>query len=190
MNELIKILSLILISSVKFVAGAPLVYLSEQYDFTFWETNIYAILGGMIGVIVFMHVSAGLILLYDKFRNWYYHSFRKHRLEKVDDNPDMNSTANIKIRYTYNGMRVPKKKIFTTRSRRIVKVWRSYGLMGVAALTPVIFSIPVGTFILTRLEKNRNKILLYMFVSITAWSLLLTSLFELLHVRNLPEIIQ
>jgi hypothetical protein len=38
-----------------------------------------------------------------------------------------------------------KKKLFTPRNRRLVKIWRKYGLKGVAFLTPVFFSPIIGT---------------------------------------------
>jgi hypothetical protein len=85
---------------------------------------------------------------------------------------------------------VPQKKIFSARTRRMVRIWKKYGLMGLAALTPVIFSIPIGTFFMTRLEKNKKKIIFYMFISITCWSLIITTFFQLTHVRTLHEIIK
>ena len=54
MESFLKILTLILISSVKFAFGPSFAYLNEKYDFTWLETNIYAIMGGMMGVIIFM----------------------------------------------------------------------------------------------------------------------------------------
>jgi hypothetical protein len=96
----------------------------------------------------------------------------------------------VQINYQYVEAHVPPRKIFTKRSRRIVKIWKTYGLLGLAALTPVLFSIPIGTFFMTRYEKNRNKIFLYMFVSITIWSLILTTVLQLTHVKSLHEIIK
>ena len=43
---------------------------------------------------------------------------------------------------------------------------------------------------MVRFEKNKRKILLYMFVSILSWSLILTTFFELTHKRTLHEIIR
>src|SRR5204863_6706992 len=95
----------------------------------------------------------------------------------------------VEIHYDYIEESKRKKRIFTRRSRRIVRIWKNYGLIGLAALTPILFSIPIGTFIITLLEHNHKKILLYMFISVSCWSLVLTSIFELSHVRNIHEII-
>ena len=37
-------------------------------------------------------------------------------------------------------------------------------------------------------EENKKKIFLYMFVSIVFWSVLLTTIFEMFHVVNLPQL--
>lgn len=188
MEELLKILSLILISSVKFAVGPPMVYFNEKYDFTWLETNLYSILGGMIGVIIFMHFSEWLIELWDRVRLFFFK--RKQRRNNLFSPPVADTSENIQIHYQYVDSTLPARKIFTPRNRRMVKLWRTYGLIGLAVLTPILFSIPLGTFFMTRLEKNNRKILFYMFVSITTWSLLMTTVFELLHVRSFNEIIK
>ena len=189
MNELWKIIIVILISSVKFVAGPPLVYLREQYDFTWLETNVYAIIGGMIGVLVFMHVSDWIYELWHSIKDYFWH--KKQQRENFFSQPKADTEEDIQINYSYIEKPLQRpRRIFTSRSRKMVKLWRKYGLIGLAAVTPMIFSISLGIFFMTRFEKNKRKIILYMFISITAWSLILTSAFELLHVRNIQEIIK
>lgn len=170
--------------------GPPLVYLNEQYDFTWIETNLYAILGGMLGVFVFMHISEWLIELWDRIRLFYY---RKRKRKKGPFSPpvaDIDSPLEIKYEYVEHAAEIPKRKLFTRRNRRVVRIWKRYGLIGLAALTPIIFSIPIGTFFMTKLEKNKQKIFMYMLASICSWSLILTTIFEILQIRSLPEILQ
>ena len=189
MDHFLKALTLILISSVKFVAGPPLVYLREQYDFTWLETNIYAIIGGMIGVIVFMHVSDWVYELWHSIRDYFWK--KKQKREEFFSPPKADTDEELEINYSYVEKPLQRpRRIFSSRSRKMVRLWRKYGLMGMAAVTPMIFSIPLGIFFMTRFEKNKRKIILYMFISITTWSLILTSAFELLHVRNIQEIIK
>src|SRR5205823_3294461 len=104
--------------------------------------------------------------------------------------PVADVNESLKIVYDYIDARKKKKRKFTPRNRRIVRIWQTYGLVGLAALTPIIFSIPIGTFIMTRFESNNNKIILYMFFSIVCWSLLLTGFFELTHAKNIHEIVK
>lgn len=190
LEEFLKILTLILISSVKFAFGPSFAYLNQNYDFTWFETNIYAIMGGMIGVIIFMHLSDWLMNIWDRLREFYFKNKRKRKQPDVFSDPIADTSEHLEIHYQYIERKAPPKKIFTRRSRRMVRIWKRYGLLGLAALTPVLFSIPIGTFFMIRLEKNRNRIILYMFISITCWSLIITTFFQLTHVRTLHEIMK
>ena len=49
MSEPLKILMVILISSVKFVVGPAFAYYDDNFDFTFFEAVIYPVIGGKIG---------------------------------------------------------------------------------------------------------------------------------------------
>jgi len=187
MDEFLRILVFILISSVKFAFGPFYVYLNTKYDFTFFETNLYAILGGMLGVVVFMYFSEWIYATYSRVKHYFKSKFSPKPVfsEPVAD------VDSLQVNYSFveKGASAPKN-IFSARSRRMIRIWKKYGLIGMAALTPILFSIPIGMFFITRMEKNNKKILLYMFISITCWSLLLTSIFELFHIRNIPEIVQ
>jgi hypothetical protein len=188
MEQLLRIVSIILFSSVKFALGPSFVYLNENYQkFTFLQTNLYTIIGGMLGVTVFIYFSEWIIDIYRWLRKIYRKSLKKGK--EIFSRPVADVDGNVEIHYDYIDATKRKKRIFTRRNRRIVRIWKSYGLIGLAALTPILFSIPIGTFMITRLEHNHRKILLYMFVSVTCWSLILTSIFELSHVRNIHEII-
>lgn len=72
------------------------------------------------------------------------------------------------------------KKVFSTKSRRIVRVWRSYGLQGVAFLTPILFSPIVGTMIAASFGETRKRIFIYMMVSAIFWSVLLSTIIYLI----------
>jgi uncharacterized membrane protein len=181
-------MTLILISSVKFSFGPSFAYLNQNYDFTWLETNVYSIMGGMIGVTIFMHISEWLIDMFHKIKVYFFK--RKIRRSNIFSEPVADVPEHLEIHYQYIEHNLPQKRIFTKQSRRMVRIWKRYGLVGLAGLTPVIFSIPIGTFFMTRLEKNRKKILLYMFVSITAWSLVITTIFQLTHIQSLQQLIR
>src|SRR5262249_47454042 len=119
------------------------------------ETNVYAILGGMIGVIVFMHFSEWLNDLWSGMMHFI--KKRKARRQGLYSKPVTDTEQQIEIHYQYVEQSVSQKRIFTRQSRRMVRIWRRYGLMGLAGLTPILFSIPLGTFFMTRLEKNKKK---------------------------------
>ena len=186
MEKFVQVIIIILLSSVKFVLGPSFVYFQEKYQFKFWQTNLYIIIGGMLGVVVFMYFSEWLIDVY----RWLRKKYRKysHKTKQVFSPPVADVDGPVSIRYDYVDSH-RKRKIFTRRNRRIVRIWRRYGLIGLSALTPILFSIPLGMFIITRLEHNHRKILIYMLISVSCWSLLLTGIFELTHVRDIPEIL-
>lgn len=183
LENLLRVITLILLSSVKFVAGPTIVYFNQKYDFSFMKTNLYTIIGGMLGVTVVVYISPYIMSF------WYWLKVQYHRYFKKQDSyfsdPTVDVSQPIEVHYRYISGK--KKKIFSPRSRRIVRLWKRYGFVGVAAITPILLSIPLGTFILTRFENKKKKILVYLFVSIVFWSFALTSAFELLRIRSIPE---
>ena len=65
-----------------------------------------------------------------------------------------------------------KKERKETRTSRIVqKVSNKYGLAGIAFLTPIFLTPPIGAMMATIMYKNRPKIFAYMFVAIFLWAL-------------------
>jgi membrane protein DedA with SNARE-associated domain len=67
-----------------------------------------------------------------------------------------------------------KRNKFSTRNRRFVTIWKKYGLIGVAALTPVIFTPIGGTLLAVSSGSPKEKIIFYMFISAAVWSVLLS----------------
>ncbi len=184
MNEFWKIVLVILLSSVKFVAGPPFAYYDKHYDFTFFETVSYCVIGGMLGVVVFSFFSKPI------FRAWHWLVHRVKRTfkkQEVFSEPVADIEGDIEIKYEYieNG---DKRKLFTPHNRRIVKIWQKYGLIGIAFVTPVILSIPIGTVMASSLVQNRKKVMLYMFFSILFWSVFMTSMFEIFHAGSVREL--
>lgn len=184
MGEFWKIIQVILLSSVKFLAGPPFAYFDNRYNFTFFETVLYCVIGGMLGVVTFTFFSSGLTMLW----HWIRHQFKKviHRKDYFSE-PLADVEGHPEVKYDYLEKN-QKPKVFTKRNRKIVKIWARYGLAGIALVTPVILSIPIGTLIANSLVSDRRKIILYMFCSILFWSVLMTSLFELYHAVDLNDL--
>jgi membrane protein DedA with SNARE-associated domain len=67
-----------------------------------------------------------------------------------------------------------KRNKFSARNRRFVTIWKKYGLIGVAALTPVIFTPIGGTLLAVSSGSPKEKIIFYMFISAAVWSVLLS----------------
>jgi membrane protein DedA with SNARE-associated domain len=64
-----------------------------------------------------------------------------------------------------------KRKKFSQGNRRFVGIWKKYGLVGVAALTPVILTPIGGTLLAVSSGSPKEKIIFYMFISASAWSI-------------------
>jgi hypothetical protein len=131
-----------LISTVKFVFGGVPVALG--LGFSFFETVVVTTLGGFTGVIIFVVLSDTIIK-----------NVKNRKLKKEQEGK----------------IRAKPKKIFSKKNRLIIHVKHRFGLFGIAALTPLLFSIPVGCFLATRYFKDKQQILIYMFTSILFWSI-------------------
>jgi hypothetical protein len=62
------------------------------------------------------------------------------------------------------------KKHFTKSNRRIIKIKNRFGLIGIAVLTPVLLSIPLGAFLAERFFKDKKKVIIYITISCVFWS--------------------
>ncbi len=64
-------------------------------------------------------------------------------------------------------------KIFTKANRRIIRIKHRFGLTGIAILTPIFLSIPIGAFLADRFYKDKKKVILYLTVSAIGWCFIL-----------------
>lgn len=120
---------------------------SLNIGFNYLQTLMLTIVGGILGVIVFYFLSNAIAFLV------------------------------IQITKAILGSKMPSKpKIFTWKNRMIVNTVRKYGLLGVAIITPVLLSIPLGTFIAARYFEDRNQVFKYMCASVVFWSVIISSL--------------
>lgn len=78
--------------------------------------------------------------------------------------------------------RKKQHRVFTRASRRLVRLRKSGGLWGVALLTPVLLSIPVGCILAITMEHHRMRIVRMMLVSILAWGILIFGLKAFLNI--------
>jgi hypothetical protein len=145
-----KIISVFLLSTVKFVLGGiPLAVVA--YNFSFFEAVTVTSLGGFVGSTFFVYFSDKLIAY-----------FKKRKAQK---------------RLKNNNQK--RKKIFTRLNRSIIVVVKHrFGLLGISLLTPLLFSIPIGCFLAVRYFKDRHHILVYMYGSVLFWSVSMYYLYK------------
>lgn len=111
------------------------------------ETLIYTNTGGILGIFIFTFFSDFLIKIWDKY--W---------PEKLKLNRKTG-------------------KIFTKRNRWYVKIKLRYGLFGLVILTPVILSIPIGSFLIVKYYGIKKINIIYMIAGIIFWSFVYTLLY-------------
>lgn len=75
---------------------------------------------------------------------------------------------------TWLKQRYPEKfdRKFSKRTRFLVKIKRSFGLSGIALLTPIILSIPVGVLFSLAFISNKKQIFWKMTASCILWGLI------------------
>lgn len=82
--------------------------------------------------------------------------------------------------YKYIGKSKSNKQFRVNwRTRLIVRIRQRFGLAGIAFLTPIVLTVPVGTMIALSMYRSKPKVFAYMLVSFTFWSLLLIGAYQL-----------
>jgi hypothetical protein len=116
-------------------------------NMSFFETILYTNIGGLLGIIIFTVISKVLIKFWDSF--W---------LKKP-------------------ASRKEPKKVFTWRNRRLIYLKNNFGLPGIVILTPVLLSIPVGVFLITKYFGQKKMSYLYLLAGQITWSFIYTLMY-------------
>jgi hypothetical protein len=117
------------------------------FKMTFIETLVYTNIGGIIGIIASVLLTKGIIYL------WNLPKSKKQKNRKK------------------------QRKTFTKRNRRLVKLKIKYGMAGIAFLTPVLLSIPLGTFLTAKYYGHKKSSYLYLVFGQVGWSFVYTIIY-------------
>lgn len=79
-----------------------------------------------------------------------------------------------------------KRKRFSERNRKFVRIWKKYGLLGVAILTPLLLTPIGGTILAVSFGSPKDKLIVYMFVSASVSAIILTLIIYLFGNTVLP----
>jgi len=145
------------ISSIKFLIAPPL---SFEIGLSFLQTWITTTIGGIAGVLFFFFLSKGIIVLYQRFLAAIVSEFI-HHISTYIRQQDL--------------LLKPKRRIFTYRNKSLVRIRRRYGLVGIIILTPILLSIPLGTFLAIKYYPRQKNLLAYLSLSVMVWSFLMSS---------------
>lgn len=91
----------------------------------------------------------------------------------------------------YLAKKYPEKfgRKFTPANRFMVRVKQRFGLGGIAVLTPIALSIPVGVMFALAMTHDKKKILISMLASMFFWATVLFLPYFLFHI-NIAEIVK
>jgi len=161
---LLKQLGILIISAVKFLLAAPASYLlGYSYLHTLFNTTA----GGLFGVVFFFFLSRSIFRLYRRYSPGFYNFILR--------------TAGVSLKMKIAGSPgVSSGKKFTRINRLIIRIRRSYGFPGIVILTPVILSIPLGTFLALKYYSSKRNVLAWLSLSVIAWAVVLTTFMEIL----------
>jgi hypothetical protein len=113
------------------------------FQLNFTQTILSAGLSGVFCSFFFTYVSAGAIKWSEKWLDKKFPSRKK------------------------------KRKTFTWKNRFIIKAKKSFGLLGIAAIAPILLSIPLGSFLAVRFFGDKFKVFCYLSISSIAWAIIL-----------------
>lgn len=82
----------------------------------------------------------------------------------------------VKTKTRMARFRKSRLRVFTKRNRRIIKLKRSVGLIGLIIITPALLSIPIGCVVAAKFYRHNKFTYPLLVVSTIVWSLLLTTL--------------
>jgi hypothetical protein len=141
-THLLEIVFILVWSATKFMVG---IATAIVLGLPFWLAMTLTIGGGMAGVVFFTYFWKGAVY-------WW------HRLA--------GGTAPASPAVT--GARKSGKP---SLKARVLEQTRTYfGLPGIALLTPVFLTVPIGTFAALSISKNRWEIMLYMLGAFVLWA--------------------
>jgi hypothetical protein len=67
------------------------------------------------------------------------------------------------------------RRVFTPRNRRLVRIWRKYGIAGTALLTPLLLTPIGGTLVAVAFGEKKWRIVVYMLGSAVFWGFVITA---------------
>ena len=83
-----------------------------------------------------------------------------------------------------------KRKRFSESNRKFVRIWKKYGLIGVAALTPIILTPIGGSILAVSSGSPKEKIVLFMFISGSVWSVIFSVTIYFFGNEVLPDFVK
>ena len=154
MHNPLEFISMVATSAVKF-AMTPI--FSYRLGFTFLQSVLINSVGGCIGVLFFYRVSG-----------WFMQRARLRRIHRAIAEK--------------HGVIAPRKRSFNKRNRFIIRLKSGSGLRGLAALTPLLISIPIGSILAAKYFHHDRRTLPTMLSAVLIWAVVLSAFWNVVYV--------
>jgi membrane protein DedA with SNARE-associated domain len=83
-----------------------------------------------------------------------------------------------------------KRKNTKPPNPKLAAMWKKYGVEGIAFLTPILLTPIGGTLLAVSSGAPKDKIIFYMFVSASVWTIVITSAIYFFGKEVLPDLIK
>lgn len=138
MQEIGQILTVLVAGMLKMLVAAGF---GAGFGFSFLQNFIFTSLGGCMGVLTFYRLSG-----------WF---TERARLSKLRKRAVDLATGSTRV-----------KSAFNKRNRWIIRLKHASGLRGVAALTPLVLTIPIGSILAARYFRHDRRTVPALMISV------------------------
>jgi hypothetical protein len=151
MAYFLKILNVLFLSTVKYFYTP---FYAHMIGLDFWSTLISMLVGGVIGFLIYYHISKIVII-------------STRHLKPLASIVLPSQLQNRYRRYRHRRrLRRKNKKKFTWRNRMLIKLGKNYGMYTIVIFTPILISLILGAFLLRKYYSDRREAVPLMIVSI------------------------
>ena len=146
-----KILNVLILSTVKYFYTP---FYAHMIGLDIWGTSITMIVGGVIGFLIYYHISKIVIVS------------SRHLKPMARVVLPLHITNQYRSYREKRQQRRKNKKKFTWRNRMLVKLGKNYGMYTIIIFTPILISLILGAFLLRRYYDDRREAVPLMIISI------------------------
>lgn len=117
------------------------------FKLSFIETLIGGVSGGICGTLVFTYMMDAIQKSWLNFQDKYFPNRNKNKAK------------------------------FTKKNRFVIRVKKNFGVPGIALVSPLILSIPLGVFLALRFFGDKKKVIAWFSFSVILWTIVLYFLY-------------
>ena len=143
--DAVGVITVLVTSVVKFLLAGLVSY---GFQHTYWQTILLTAIGASIGTVAFFKLGAGVV-------EWFRKRYLRRRAMRIAQG-------------------LAPKPIFTRTNRFIIRLKRTYGLLGLAVMPPLL-SIPITAILAAKYFRHDRRALPFLLSVVVAWSVVLST---------------